>query len=258
MNASTSAPGTARNLHIFYRHVHVKANARSRDPNKARPEWFSHEKCFRNLLQTIAADPNGHRVRLTVMYDGTVEDLLSDFMAEHVAQKRPGHRLQFIRAGSDMNSFLITLHHARHSELPGTDLLYFLENDYVHQHGWVSKVFELYDSGLAFDVVSLYDHKDKYLLPMYADLTAQLFLSPTHHWRSTPSSCASFLLEKAAFDRDYEVFGSGVTDYHFFTALTGTRQRRLLSPIPGLSTHAMTGYLSPNVDWAGLVEPTVD
>lgn len=245
---------TNRNLHIFYRHVHVKADIRSRDPNKSRPEWFSHEKCFRNLLKTIAADPLGHRVSVTIMYDSSLEDLQTDFMASFIANEQLGIKLQFIKGGSDKNSFLITLAYAKAAALPGTDLVYFLENDYVHQHGWVSKVFELYGSGQSFDVVSLYDHKDKYFLPMYSQLTARLCLSPTHHWRTTPSTCASFLLEKAAFDRDYEVFSAGKTDYFFFSDLIDGRGRVLLSPIPGLSTHSMEGYLSPNVDWAQLVD----
>lgn len=241
-----------RQIHIFYRHVHVKANARSRDPNKARPEWFSHEACFRNLLDTIARDPLRHRVTVTVMYDGPVEDLQTDFIAPYVARKESGVRLQLLKAGSDRNSFLITLGHVNGLPLPDTDLVYFLENDYLHQHGWVSKVFELYDSGHAFDMVSLYDHKDKYILPMYESLTARLLLSRSHHWRTTPSACASFMLSKAALARDHDALASGQTDYYFFREVVENRGRVLLSPIPGLSTHSMEGYLSPNVDWAAL------
>ncbi len=242
-----------RKIHILYRHVHVKANARSRDPNKSRPEWFSHEKCFKNLLDTIHQDPLGHRVSITVMYDGPPEDLQDDFIAPYLANPENGIRLQYLKAGSDINSFLITLAYAHRAEFAPNDIVYFLENDYVHQHGWVSKVLELYASGQTFDIVSLYDHKDKYFLPMYAQLTARLLLSPTHHWRTTPSSCATFLLEKSAFDRDYDAFSCGQNDFFFFSELTGRRGRVMLSPIPGLSTHSMEGYLSPNVDWAQLV-----
>jgi len=241
-----------RTLHIFYRHVHVKANERSRDPRKSRPEWFTHEKCFRNLLQTIAADPLGHRVVLTVMYDGSLEDLQTDFMASYIANDKLGIRLQFIKGGSDRNSFLITMALAKSLQVPDTDVLYFLENDYVHQHGWVSKLLELYRSDQPFDIVSLYDHKDKYFSPLYTDLTARLYVTNTHHWRTAPSSCASFIMSKAGLERDYDVLTAGETDYHFFTKLVNGRGRVLLTPIPGLSTHSMEGYLSPAVDWAAL------
>lgn len=241
-----------RKLHILYRHVHVKADIHSRDPNKARPTWFSHEKCFRNLLQTIAADPQGHQVTLTVMYDSSLEDLQTDFMAPFIANEQLGIRLQFIKGGSDRNSFLITMGLAKSLQIPDTDLLYFLENDYVHQHGWVSKLFELYRSGLRFDIVSLYDHKDKYFSPLYTDLTARLHVTNTHHWRTAPSSCASFIMSKSSLERDYDILTAGETDYHFFTKLVQGRGRVLLTPIPGLSTHSMEGYLSPTVDWAAL------
>ncbi len=241
-----------RRIHILYRHVHVSAEKRSRDPNKTRPEWFSHAKCFHNLLQTIAADPQGHRVSLTVVYDGSLEQLQTDFIAPYIANEALGVKIQFIKGGSDINSFLITMSLARSLPVPDSDLIYFLENDYLHQHGWVSKVLELYNSPHQFDIVSLYDHKDKYILPMYHDLQSRLLLSHSHHWRTAPSSCASFIVSKAELERDFDIWASGKTDYHFFTQLTQKRGRVLLTPIPGLSTHSMEGYLSPSVDWAPL------
>ncbi len=242
----------ARTLHIYYRHVHIRADKTSRDPNKARPEWFSHERCFRNLLRTIREDPMGHKVKLTIMYDGSLDDFVSDFMAGYYAE--PSNRIEivFLKGGSDINSFLITVHAAHSAPIADTDIVYFLENDYLHQNGWVSKVFDLYASGLQFDVVSLYDHADKYFLPMYEGLTARVVHSASHHWRTAPSACASFMLEKRVLDRDYAVFSSGQTDYYFFSRLVGEDGRVLLTPLPGLSTHSMNGYLSPTVDWAQL------
>lgn len=242
----------ARTLHIFYRHVHIKADKASRDPNKARPDWFSHELCFANLLRTIRADPLGERVKLTIMYDGSLEDFVEDFMSRYYADESNKIEIQFLKGGSDLNSFLITLYAARTAPIPATDIVYFLENDYLHQNGWVSKVFDLYASGLQFDVVSLYDHADKYFLEMYQDLTARVVHSSSHHWRTAPSACASFMLEKQVFDRDYAIFSTGQTDYYFFSKLVGEEGRVLLTPLPGLSTHSMNGYLSPTVDWAAI------
>jgi hypothetical protein len=241
-----------RQIHIFYRHVHVKADKTSRDPNKTRPSWFSHEVCFRNLLATIRSDLLGNRVKLTIVYDGPVEDFASDFIAKYYADASYGLNIQFIQGGSDLNSFLITLALARSSEFDPNDLIYFLENDYLHQHGWVSKVFELYEGGLPFDYLSLYDHRDKYHYEMYATLTSKLVYSQTHHWRTAPSTCASFILEKRVLDRDYGVFSSGLTDYYFFSKLIGERGAVLLTPVPGLATHSMEGYLSPTVNWEKL------
>jgi hypothetical protein len=237
------------NIHIFYRHVHSKAESVSRDPNKRRPEWFSYESCFRNLLATIRQDPLAHRVRLTVVFDGGGDEFQDDFISGYYANSALGINLQFIKAGSDLDSFLITLWKARTEDMNGKDVVYFLENDYLHQYGWVSKVFEVYDSGIKFDYISLYDHPDKYMLPMYEGLSAKLYISPSHHWRTAPSSCASFIVSRDILEQDYDVLGSGITDYYFFGRLVSERSRVLITPIPGLSTHCMAGYLSPNVDW---------
>lgn len=236
-------------LHIFYRHVHSKAEATSRDPNKRRPEWFSYESCFRNLVATIRHDPLAYRVRLTVVFDGALEDFQDDFISRYYADSSLGVALQFIQAGSDIDSFLITLWKARTDDIHANDVVYFLENDYLHQPGWVGKVFEAYNAGFRFDYLSLYDHPDKYLLAMYEGLVSRLYITPGHHWRTAPSSCASFIVSREILEQDYDVLSSGLTDYYFFNRLVSERSRVLLTPIPGLSTHCMAGFLSPNVDW---------
>lgn len=241
-----------KRVYIFYRHVHIKADKISRDPNKSRPSWFSHETCFQNLLSTVRLDPKGRQVSLIVMYDGPMDDFSDDFISRYYANTALGINLQFIRGGSDLNSFLITLGLAKAIDMQQDDLIYILENDYLHQHGWVSKVFELFNSGIKFDYASLYDHRDKYHYDMYANLTSKLVYTDTHHWRTAPSTCASFILEKRTLERDYSVFSAGLTDYYFFSKLVGEQGHVLLTPLPGLATHSMEGYLSPTVDWATL------
>lgn len=240
---------SARQISIYYRHVHIKADNASRDPNKIRPEWFSHENCFRNLLDTVKSDKLSYRVKITIVYDGVLDDFTADFMANYYADQSLGLNIQFIKGGSDLNSFLITLGLAKSTKRDDQDLVYFLENDYLHQYGWVTKIFELFESGFQADYVSLYDHRDKYHYPMYQDLTAKIVYSQSHHWRTSPSSCASFMLMQKTLDQDYEILSSGLTDYYFFSKLIGEKGRILLTPLPGLATHSMQGYLSPTIDW---------
>lgn len=242
-----------RTLHIFYRHVHQRADARSRDPNKARPQWFSYEACFRNLLHTIRTDPQGHRVKVKVMFDGDQADLMGDFVSRYLAVEDVNVSFQYIVAGSDHYSSLITYNHAYQTVTQPEDVIYFLENDYMHQMGWVSKVFELVDSQIPAQYWSLYDHKDKYFLPMYADLQSQLFHTATHHWRTTPSTCGTFLVRRETYEQDYDIFRQGIQDYFLFDKLRRERGRTLVTPVPGLSTHSMEGYLSPTVPWEQLI-----
>ena len=245
-------PNTGRVLHIYYRHVHEKTNMISRDPNKLRPVWFSYESCFRNLMDTIRLDPQGNRVKIIIVYDGTLEDFNDDFIADYYANKSFGLDMRFIRGGSNGNSFVITSGMVKNAQMPGSDLIYLLENDYLHQPGWVSKLFELYDSGYNFDYAALYDHpysRKLYDFFMPTNLSTHVIHSRSHHWRTASSTCASFIVDKHTFDRDYNILMSGNHDYHLFEKLLSKSGRRLLISVPGLSTHSMEELLSPTVDW---------
>ena len=236
-----------RTIHIIYRHIPIGAEKNSRDPHKSRPPWFSYQTCLRNLLMTVRADPQAARVKITLLFDGSPEDFLADFSAGYYGNADLGVQLQLVRGGSNAASFLIALDMVRRWDVPETDLVYFLENDYLHQHGWVGKLLELYATR-PVDIVSLYDHRDKYDFAMYDALVSRIVYSPTHHWRSVPSTCGSFVITRGEMLRDYDLWTSNMVDYHLFPALID-RGRILLTPLPGLATHAMAGYLSPAIDW---------
>ena len=241
-----------RVLHVIYRHIHQDVDKSKRDPTKLRPDWFSWEACFRNLLLTIRADPQAHRVKILILFDGSPESFYADFVARYHANNELGLDLQFVNGGSNSTSFLIALDMLRKSSIPDTDLIYLLENDYLHTPGWVSKLFELYDSQHRVDFVSLYDHRDKYDFEMYASLEARLVYTKTHHWRTAPSTCGTFVLEKAELLRDYDVWTSNLSDFYLFPKMINERNRVLLTPIPGLATHCMAEYLSPTIDWESI------
>lgn len=239
----------SQSITIFYRHMPRRAEERSRDPNKKRPSWFSYEICWRNLLSTIQNDPLGELVRIVLLFDGTQLEFIDDFSSKYINNANPNITVQPIIAGSDKNSASIVFNEIYHSNPSGGDIFYTLENDYMHLPGWVTKVFELFDSSIKFDYISLYDHGDKYFLEMYANLTAQIFHTKSLHWRSSPSTCGSFLAKGSTFKSDYDIFCRSLQDFFLFDNLVNQRGRLLLTPMPGLATHCMEGYLSPTIDW---------
>jgi hypothetical protein len=87
---------------------------------------------------------------------------------------------------------------------------------------------------------------------MYAGLRSRICITPTHHWRTVPSTCGTFLIEKSEMMRDYDIWTANLIDYLLFPKLQDERGRVLLTPVPGLATHCMAGYLSPAVDWQAL------
>lgn len=223
-------------INIFYRHYSVQG----RD-TKSRPIWFDYEKCFINLLETIVDSTD---VYVHVMMDG---DPNTNFIGKY-ADKVTINRIQ---AGSDQASFLQTYEYAKElaKHCVDSDLFYFLENDYLHVKGWDIKVRELFSTYSELNYVSLYDHNDKYFLPQYDDLVSKIFTTQTHHWRTTPSTCGTYIVDKKIFLADYDIPFAIPGDHSKFIHLNQTRGRFVITPIPGLSTHCMDHLLSPTINW---------
>jgi hypothetical protein len=133
-----------------------------------------------------------------------------------------------------------------------TDLVYILENDYLHVSDWVDKILDIFQTFEGLNYVSLYDHMDKYFHPLYDDLVSKIFVSNNHHWRTIISTCGSYITTKKIFDEDYDVH-TGVAipvgDHHKWIFLNETKERFILTPVPGLSTHCMEGLMSPTINW---------
>jgi hypothetical protein len=221
-------------IHIFYRHYNITPSSVS---PLHRPEGFSYEKSFKNLLDSIKGYPN---IRLTVMMDGNKQDTFLEKYDVDVYE---------FKGGSDSASFFETVRYAKVKNIGDSDLVYFLENDYLHVPGWVEKVIDLFSTFSGLSYVSLYDHNDKYFLPMYENLVSKIITTKTHHWRTTPSTCGSFIIPKQILDEDFDILSTMVGDHNKFLWLNQNRERSVITPIPGLSTHCMVGLMSPTIDW---------
>ena len=187
-------------------------HAASAGPGRNRPSWFSYEACFKNLLSTIEGHSN---INLTVAMDG--ED-----PTNFIHKYKDKYSLLQINKNSSLESWRVL---------------------------WVDKITTLYSSFSGLDYVSLYDHNDKYFLPMYDELVSKILTTADHHWRTTPSTCGTYIISRDIFDKDYDVQSTYVGDHETFLWLNENRHRAVITPIPGLSTHCMEGLLSPTINW---------
>ena len=220
-------------IHIFYRHYNISGN-----DFKGRPNGFDYKKCFINLLNTI----KNTDVKLHVVFDGNIK---SNFIYKY----KDKFILHEIKAGNDQSSFFQTWEIAKNIQMEKNDLVYFLENDYLHVNGWVQKITELFSTYKLLHYVSLYDHNDKYFLPIYEDLVSKIFVTENHHWRTTPSTCGSFIITRELLELDYDINTTIMGDHNKFLQLAEERNRMVITPIPGLSTHCMEGLMSPTINW---------
>lgn len=147
-------------------------------------------------------------------------------------------------------------------ELPEDEIVYFVEDDYLHRENSRAAIIE----GLTrVDYVSLYDHPDKYMLPEYggnpligkdAAEETKVFLTKTTHWKLTNSTTYTFASFVQTIKEDIAIFDKnthGVISHDFQTFLDlGEKGRALATPIPGYATHCEPAWASPLIDWSAV------
>lgn len=223
----------------------------SNKAGKFRPDWFSYEGCFNNLL-SVLDDDNEKKEKLFVFFDGDPKD--------HFISNYPDVNIIRTDGGSETKSFTNLLDHIKENlkDEDENEIIYFLEDDYLHRPGAMKILREAFENIQDIKYVTLYDHADKYF-PGYFDQFAvgfptQLIFTESVHWRTTPSTTNTFATRLKTLREDFEThykFSSTGTiseDHKKFHALW-LKGRNLISPIPGYSTHCENMLMSPTIDW---------
>jgi len=205
-----------------------------------RPEWFSYEKCYRSI--------KNEDINLTILLDGT--------KANHHFQFDDEDNVIEYTGGSDAASFKFCLETMMHSNLQDDDIVYIVEDDYMHRPNWKLILKEAFDN-FNVDYVTLYDHPDKYFLTMYEQLQSKLLHTQTAHWRTTPSTCNTYAGKWQTFKKHWNTHMKYCNPQHTHDGYDHTKfidlwgqGSNLISSIPGYSTHCEISFLSPLTDWS--------
>ena len=139
------------------------------------------------------------------------------------------------------------------------EIVYFLEDDYLHKEGSQKVLESGFDLGM--DYVTLYDHPDKYLNPIeggnpYCEGRAEftrVYLGEYSHWKLTNSTTMTFAAKVKTLKEDEGILrqwtaGEHPHDFQMFGDLQ-KKGRRLVSSIPGYATHGETRWLTPLTNW---------
>lgn len=232
-----------KKLWIINRHCNYSEISK----NKPRPFWFSREKCYTNLVDSIKEYKNAD-ISLIVLFDGN--------SSEHFVRKIEGaQEIVDISAKSGSKSFIMSIEYAL-NKASDDDLIYFLEDDYMHRSGWIDALFE----GMTMNpngYISLYDHADKYQM-QYSELTLKLLLGEVSHWRTTPSTTDTFCIKKSTLQKAKDIMlkwsslGLNYSRDHERCLDLWNNGYPLLTPVPGFSTHCESKLLSPLIDWENI------
>ena len=139
-------------------------------------------------------------------------------------------------------------------ELTKTDIIYFLEDDYLHKYESYDAIidgFNLIKNNNNLSFLSLKDHPDRYTRTDDIDYgRTNVYLGNKHHWRTAESTTCTWAISQD----DYMEFGFDLAVKHLLNDRAFFREaltmgKRLVTPMPGASTHCHMPFLSPFVDW---------
>ena len=219
--------------------------------NKIKPININNSNCLNNAVSTFT---NSEFL--------IIADNLSDVTKTMIKGIVPNSNIEYVSVGHGAGTFNVALDWALKED--DSEIIYFLENDYLHKPDSENILVEGIDLGA--DYVSLYDHPDKYIPasrggnPQIDDDGGEytkLFLSNSCHWKITNSTTMTFastvkvLKEDEAVLRKWTNKGHYPDDYKMFLELR-EKNRILVTSVPGYSTHGETAWLSPLTDWSKL------
>jgi hypothetical protein len=229
-------------IRIFQRHC----NYRGYPENKGRPGWFDRERIFDSLMESL-----DERVEYTAIHDsgrGVIED--------HFLNNKNVTKVSMF-GGSDSKSLLNMFNYISEQNYTDDDIIYLVEDDYLHKPGWMDVMLEGFDY-IGADYYTLYDHPDKYYLPMYENLQSKLIITKSVHWRTTPSTCNTYAAKWKTFKKHWDNHHiywckpENTHDGYDHTKFLKLWEdgSNLVSCIPGYATHVETNMLSPLTDWS--------
>ena len=215
--------------------------------NKVKPKYINNRNCLWNavnIFQGVAFED------WTVIADNVSEE--TDVIIQSYI---PRERIDYVSVGHGAGTFNLALDKAL--TFNDNEIVYFIENDYLHLPGSKRIIEEGLDE-IGADFVSLYDHPDKYIdganpyVQGGGEMT-RVMLSTTSHWKVTNSTTMTFASKVKTLRKTENILreytqGSYPRDFDMFVHLYNSAHY-LVTPIPGYSTHGETAWLTPLIDW---------
>lgn len=214
--------------------------------NKVKPDYINNENCLANA---------------TKEFDDSIWSVIADNVSldtNNMIQKYVTRDcILYTEKGNGAATFNLALDEALTYD--DDEIVYFIENDYLHKPGSQKIIQEAFELGASF--VSLYDHPDKYIGPdkggnPYCEGGAEdtrVYLTDSCHWKITNSTTMTFAAKVSTLRANEDILRkhtntSHPNDFGMFLELREKNQL-LITSIPGYSTHGETQWLSPLNNW---------
>jgi hypothetical protein len=216
--------------------------------NKVKPEYINNETCLKNFCNVF----------FNYIHDILIiADNCSESTVAMIKRYIDPINIEQVSIGHGAGTFNLALDKA--IKWADDEIVYFVENDYLHKSNAADILKEGFDLGASF--VSVYDHPDKYLDPSlggnpYCDGGAEdtrVYLTKSCHWKITNSTTMTFASKVSTIKRIETILRKHTNtthpnDFHMFLELRDNNEL-LITSIPGYATHGETAWLSPLTDW---------
>ncbi len=216
--------------------------------NKVKPPYINNEECLKNALKAFP-HTEYNWIIFADNISGQTDDMIKKYLsAEHII---------YVKVGHGAGTFNLALDYAL--QLNDDEIVYFIENDYLHKND--SSIVLQEGFNLGADFISLYDHPDKYMddINPYVEgggEVTKVFLSKTCHWKLTNSTTMTFAAKVSTIKQYESTLRKYTTDtcprdFDMWIDLRNSGNS-LITPIPGYSTHGETSWLSPLTNWENI------
>lgn len=217
--------------------------------NKVKPAYINNEACLKNFCNVF----------FDYIHDILIiADNCSESTTNTIKKYIDPAAIVTVSVGNGAGTFNLALDKAL--TYSDDEIVYFVENDYLHRQLSPQVLKEGFELGAAF--VTLYDHPDKYLDPSkggnpYCEGGAEdtrVYLTDSCHWKITNSTTMTFASTVKTLKRVEPTLRkwTGGTHPHDFQMFLDLREQNelLITPIPGYATHGETAWLTPLTDWS--------
>ena len=113
-------------IEVFIRHCYYSKLQEL--PDRTRPQWFNKIKVFENFKNTL----NPNLVNYTIVYDEFYGSIDKTFLAKE-------KNVKIIKCGSECDSFLKTLDIIQSKNFDDDQIVYLLEDDYLHKESLIEE-----------------------------------------------------------------------------------------------------------------------
>jgi len=216
--------------------------------NKVKPEYINNENCLKNATEVF-------KDASWLVIADNVSELTKKMIHKYIEEDSD---IEYVSVGHGAGTFNLALDEAL--TLDDDEIVYFIENDYIHKPNSQKILKEGFKLGAPF--VSLYDHPDKYIDPSkggnpYCQGGAEdtrVYLTDNCHWKVTNSTTMTFAAKVSTLKRTEPILRKWTSsthpdDFKMFLELRENNEL-LVTSIPGYSTHGETAWLSPLTDWS--------